>query len=66
MLAGFLTGKEQMLFVAGEKDSHGVEWLREGWRMMKEQGVPVIYREVKNGTHSSAWVGVLEEIVNFV
>ena len=30
MLAGFLTGKEQMLFVAGEKDSHGVEWLREG------------------------------------
>ena len=58
--------KQQILFVAGEKDSHGVEWLREGCRMMKEQGVPVIYREVKNGTHSSAWVDVLDEIFKYL
>ena len=32
---------------------------------MKSAGVPVIYREVPNGTHSSSWVDVLDEIFVF-
>ena len=53
------------LFVAGEKDSHGIEFLRQGVFAMKSAGVPVIYREVPNGTHSSSWVDVLDEIFVF-
>ena len=53
------------LFVAGECDSHGVEHLRQGVQELKEAGVPVVYREVPGGTHSSAWVDVLDEIFAF-
>ncbi len=53
------------LFVAGELDSHGVEHLRDGCRVLEQKGVPVTYREVPGGTHSSAWVDVLEEIFDF-
>lgn len=57
--------KQSIFFVAGEQDSHGVEYLREGCRVLKENGVPVTYREVPGGTHSSAWVDVLDEIFEF-
>ncbi|MCD8052756.1 MAG: hypothetical protein LUF00_01640 [Lachnospiraceae bacterium] len=54
-----------VLFVAGEKDVHGVKWMREGCRKMQEDGIPLKYREVEGGTHGSAWVDVLDEIFDF-
>lgn len=57
--------QQPTFFVGGDMDSHGVQYLREGCRVLKEHDVPVIYREVSGGTHSLAWVDVLDEIFEF-
>ena len=54
-----------ILFVGGTEDLHGFDYLRDGVKAMEEYGLDIRHIFVGGGTHSNAWVTVLDEIFDF-
>lgn len=54
-----------VFFVAGTEDHHGYGYLESAFLAYQSHGLNITLRKVEGGTHGSAWVDVLDEILDF-